>query len=151
VAAMGTQILVVDEHATIRETLNRLFKGTDLQVVAEAANAEDAVREALRPDVDIVLLDLMMRGDGIEVLRRIKRERPELPVLIYSSYESTTSLANAFVLRAHGYLAKGISSAELMKSIRSAAAGATSWDARQLQEITKALAPPDSLSAQGMP
>ncbi len=140
---MTIKLLIADNHEVVRSGLKSLVSGTDIKVVAEAATGEAAVRLALKHEPDVVLLDIRMpEGDGLNALGRIKLERPDMPVLILSTYDNPTYVARAVALGANGYLLKGASRDKLMEAIRLAAQGQTSWTREELRRVTGALATP---------
>ncbi|MCS7306848.1 MAG: response regulator transcription factor [Thermoguttaceae bacterium] len=142
---MSTKIrlLVADDHEMVRLGLKSLLEGTEIEVTQEAATGEEAVRHALTKEVDLVLLDIRMpNGDGLTALGRIKLEKPQLPVLILSSYDNPTYIARAVALGASGYILKGASREELIDAIRKAAKGETIWTRDELRRVSGALATP---------
>jgi DNA-binding NarL/FixJ family response regulator len=140
---MTIKLLIADDHEVVRSGLKSLVAGTDIKVVAEAATGEAAVRLTLKHEPDVVLLDIRMPdGDGLNALGRIKLERPNMPVLILSTYDNPTYVARAVALGANGYLLKGASRDKLMEAIRLAAQGQTSWTREELRRVTGALATP---------
>jgi len=142
---MSTKIrlLVADDHEMVRLGLKSLLEGTEIEITAEAATGEEAVRQALSKEVDLVLLDIRMpHGDGLTALGRIKLEKPRLPVLILSAYDNPTYVARAVALGAHGYVLKSASREELVEAIRRAAKGETTWTRDELRRVTGALATP---------
>lgn len=137
------RLLVADDHEMVRLGLKSLLEGTEIEIAAEAATGEEAVRIALSQAVDVALLDIRMpNGDGLTALGRIKLERPQLPVLILSSYDNPTYVARAVALGANGYVLKGASREELIEAIRKAAKGETTWTRDELRRVTGALATP---------
>ena len=72
--------------------LKALLAGTEIKVVAEAATGQAAVKLALEKEVDLVLLDVRMPdGDGLTALGRIKLDKPDLPVLLFSAFDNSAS------------------------------------------------------------
>lgn len=137
------RVLVADDHEMVRLGLKNLLEGTEIEVTAEAATGEEAVRQALGKEVDVVILDVRMpHGDGLTALGRIKLEKPQLPVLILSGYDNPTYVARAVALGASGYVLKGASREELIEAIRKAAKGETIWTREELRRVTGALATP---------
>ena len=137
------RVLIADDHEVIRSGLKTLIAGTDIKVVGEVSTGAEAVKFALENDVDVVLLDIRMPdGDGLTALGRIKLDKPDLPVLILSTFDNPTYVARAVALGASGYLLKGCSRDELIKGIVSAAAGESAWTREELRRVTGALATP---------
>jgi len=140
---MTTKVLIADDHDVVRAGLKSLFTGTDIKIVAEAATGEAAVRLALKNNPDVVLLDIRMpSGDGLNALGRIKLEKPEMPILMLSTYDNPTYVARAVALGANGYLLKSSSRDDLLKAIKTAAAGESAWTREELRRVTGALATP---------
>jgi DNA-binding NarL/FixJ family response regulator len=140
---MSTKLLVADDHEVVRCGLKSLFRDTEIEVVAEAATGEEAVRKALELELDVVMLDIRMPdGDGLNALGRIKLERPKLPVLMLSTYDNPTYVARAVALGASGYLLKSAESQRIVSAIRSVAAGDNIWTRDELRRVTGALATP---------
>lgn len=111
------KILIVDDHALFREGLVLLLEalGQPVQTL-QAENAGAAMRQiAAHPDLDVVLLDLVMPGPGgIELLPEIKRLAPAAPVVILSADESHRTITGAIERGASGYIPK-TSTAEIMR------------------------------------
>lgn len=140
---MSIKVLVADEHEVVRAGLKSLLAATDIRIVAEASSGEAAVRMALKHRPDVVLLDIRMpEGDGLAALSRIKVERPELPVLIFSAFDNPTYVARAVALGANGYVLKGTTKDKLIDAIRKAAKGENVWTRDELRRVTGALATP---------
>lgn len=140
---MPIRVLLADDHEVVRFGFRILVEGTDIEVVAEAANGVDAVRLALEHNPDVVLLDVRMAdGDGLTALEQIKAQRPNMPVLMFSTYDNPTYVARAVALRASGYLSKEMGREELISAIRQVAAGGDAWKREELRRVTGALATP---------
>ena len=121
-------LLIADDYEMVRCGLKTLLAGTEIKVVAEASTGQAAVKLALENNVDLVLLDVRMPdGDGLAALDCIKRERPDLPVLLFSAFDNLASVSRAIALGASGFLLKGCSRDELLKAIRAAASGQNVW------------------------
>ena len=140
---MSIKLLIADDHEVVRSGLKTLLAGTDIKIVAEASTGEQAVRLALKHDPDVVLLDIRMPdGDGLNALGRIKLDRPNMPILMLSTYDNPTYVARAVALGASGFLLKGVSREELIEAIHTAAAGQSAWTRDELRRVTGALATP---------
>jgi len=119
------RILIADDHPVVRQGL-RTFLSTcpDLEVVGEATNGFttlDQVR-ALRPDV--VLLDVRMPGlSGIEAAHRLRRDHPDVKLILFTTYDDEEYLFSALRIGAHAYLLKSASHDTLASAIRAVHAG----------------------------
>jgi two-component system, NarL family, invasion response regulator UvrY len=124
-AAKRITVLLVDDHAVVREGYRRLLERDDsLVVVGEAATAADAMRcdGELKPDV--LVLDIALPGvSGIEVLRRILARRPAARVLMFSMYQDGIYASRALNAGARGYLSKACAPDLLVEAVRSVAQG----------------------------
>jgi DNA-binding NarL/FixJ family response regulator len=140
---MSIKLLIADDHEVVRSGLKSLLAGTDIKIVGEASSGEQAVRLALKHEPDVVLLDIRMPdGDGLNALGRIKLDRPNMPILMLSTYDNPTYVARAVALGASGFLLKGISRDNLIEAIHTAAAGQSAWTRDELRRVTGALATP---------
>jgi DNA-binding NarL/FixJ family response regulator len=140
---MPIKIVIADDHEVVRSGLRSIFSGTDIKIVGEASNGEQAVKLALKHNPDVVLLDVRMPdGDGLTALGRIKLDRPEMPVMMLSTYDNPTYVARAVALGAAGYLPKTTPKNKLIEAIRAAAAGENTWTREELRRVTGALATP---------
>lgn len=118
-------VLLVDDHAVVREGYRRLLERDEkLAVVGEAATAAEAIRldTDLRPDV--VVLDIALPGvSGIEILRRIIAHRPDACVLMFSMYDDGIYARHAIDAGARGYLSKASAPDLLVQAVRAVAGG----------------------------
>ena len=116
------RLLVADDQEMVRQGVKALLAGTEIKVVAEVATGQAAVKHALETEVDVVLLDVRMPdGDGLTALGRIKLDKPDLPVLLFSAFDNPASIARAIALGASGFLLKDCTRDELLSAIRTAA------------------------------
>src|SRR4029078_10562170 len=140
---MPIKLLIADDHEVVRSGLKSLLSSTDIKIVAEASTGEQAVRLALKHDADVVLRDIRRpEGDGLNALGRIKLDRPDMPIMMFSTYDNPTYVARAVALGASGFLLKGTSREKLIEAIQSAAAGESAWTRDELRRVTGALATP---------
>lgn len=118
-------VLLVDDHALVRQGV-RAFLQTqeDVNVVAEASNGEEAVREAAEHAPDVALMDLIMpETDGVEATRRLKDRSPRTKVIVLTSYHDDEHIFPAIRAGALSYVLKEVGPEELAEAIRKAAAG----------------------------
>lgn len=124
------RVVVVDDHLVVRRGLAALVDTTtDVVVVGEASGGASgvAVVEDLRPD--LVLMDLAMpRVDGVEATRRIKARRPDVRVVVLTSFGDQARVAAALDAGADGYLLKHASADELLDAIRDTVGGGAALD-----------------------
>jgi DNA-binding NarL/FixJ family response regulator len=137
------EILLVDNHEMVRCGVQTLLSGTEIKVVAEATTCQAAIKLALEKEVDVVLLDVSLPdGDGLTVLGRIKLDKPDLPVLLFSAYDNPASIARAVALGASGFLLKGCTRDEFLNTIRTVAAGESIWSKEKLRSASRSLRAP---------
>jgi DNA-binding NarL/FixJ family response regulator len=119
------KVLIVDDHPVVRRGLQSILgEAGDLQVVGEASNGSEALKQvgALKPDV--ILMDIRLPGaDGVQITRRVRREYPEAKVIILTTYDDDQHLYNAIEAGAHGFLTKHADYSDLAESIRAVARG----------------------------
>jgi two-component system, NarL family, invasion response regulator UvrY len=118
-------VLLVDDHAVVREGYRRLLERDDsLVVVGEAATAADAIRSDGELKPDVVVLDIALPGvSGIEILRRIIARRPDACVLMFSMYQDGIYASRAITAGARGYLSKASAPDLLVDAVRCVAEG----------------------------
>lgn len=120
--ANSISILLVDDHIVFRKGVRMLLEtASDLSIVGEAGNGEDALSmlEQLHPDV--VVLDWVMPGmNGLEVLKQMNRKHIGTRVIILSMYANETYVSNAMKNHASGYVLKDDIVADLVNAVRSA-------------------------------
>lgn len=120
-----TRILIVDDHAVVREGLKQFLAETrDLRIAGEAASIQEALTLVRQRDWDLVLLDIALPDEhGLEGLRRIKQEKPGLPVLLFSNFTEDEYALSSLQAGAAGFLSKDSSPEQLRAAIRIAIDG----------------------------
>ncbi len=140
---MAISVLIADDHEVVRLGLKNLLQGTECEVIAEAMTGEQALELVATKKPDLMILDVRMSGgDGLYVLGRVKLDRPELPVILLSTYDNPTYVARAVALGASGYVLKSDSRERLLESIEIAMRGDSAWTRDELRRVTGALATP---------
>jgi len=119
------RVLIADDHTLVREGLRQLLAATgDIRVEAEAADGDQALALVKANDYDLAVLDMSMPGvSGIELIKRVRLEKPRLRVLVLSMHGEQQYAARALKAGASGYLTKDSASALLVGAIRKIAAG----------------------------
>jgi two-component system, NarL family, nitrate/nitrite response regulator NarL len=118
------RVAVVDDHPLFREGVAHTLRSSKaLEVVAEGASADDAIRIVKDELPDIVLLDVSMPGGGIEAARTIARVCPVVKTIMLTVSESEEHVAQALAAGAHGYVLKGTSGPELIDTMRAVSRG----------------------------
>lgn len=119
------KILIVDDHAVVRDGVKRLFDEHSLKVIfGEASTAPEAVKLVREQDWDVVVLDLSLGGrNGLEVLKEVKGLRPRLAVLVLSMHSEEQYARRAFKAGAAGYITKDSPRAELFQAINKVSQG----------------------------
>nr|BEK63951.1 response regulator transcription factor [Kitasatospora purpeofusca] len=129
-AAAPVRVFLLDDHEVVRRGVHDLLDGEpDLEVVGEAATAEQALVRvpALRPDVAV--LDVRLGdGDGVAVCRELRSRMPDLACLMLTSFDDEEALLDAVMAGAAGYVLKQISGTDLVTAVRTVASGRSMLD-----------------------
>jgi two-component system response regulator NreC len=125
-----TRILLADDHSLLRDALRPYLQSQpDLDVVAEAGSAEEALRRTAETAPDVVLLDVVMPGGGgIGAVPELRRQNPGARVLILSEHAEPSYLRAALAAGASGYVLKASPASVLLEAIRAVRAGDTYVD-----------------------
>jgi NarL family two-component system response regulator LiaR len=150
--AESIRVLVVDDHAVVREGLRAFLDLQDgIDVVGEASDGDEAIAaaEELRPDV--VLMDLVMpRLDGLAAMRALRERVPGARVIVLTSFLDDEKILPALRAGAAGYLLKNAAPQELARAIRAASAGEVVLDpvvaARLVDTLAGGVEPLDRLT-----
>ncbi len=132
------RVLIADDHPLFREGLRALIHSAeDLTVVGEAQTGREAVAQALDTHPDVVLMDLNMpQLGGVEATRRIVAAHPHTHVLILTMFEEDESVFAAMRAGARGYLLKGSGRDEVLRAVRTVAAGEAIFGPAIAQRLT---------------
>jgi DNA-binding NarL/FixJ family response regulator len=136
------RVLVVDDHAVVREGLRTFLELQEgIEVVGEAADGEQAVAQAAQLEPDVILMDLVMPHlDGIGAMRELRARSSASRVIVLTSFLDDERLMPALQAGAAGYLLKDVEPAELARAVRSACADEALIDptvaARLLQTLS---------------
>ncbi|MEU2231636.1 response regulator [Streptomyces vietnamensis] len=141
-----TRVFLVDDHEVVRRGLHDLIDDEpDMEVVGEAATAEQALARgpALRPDVAV--LDVRLPdGDGISVCRELRSRMPELACLMLTSFDDEDALLDAIMAGAAGYVLKQIKGSDLVSAVRTVATGQSMLDPATTARLMHSLRDPEA-------
>jgi len=131
------RIVIADDHAIVREGLKRIVSGAqDMQVIGEAADGNEVLRVVRDQEFDVLVQDLSMPGrSGMELIRRVKDERPALRILVLSMHEELQYAVRAIKSGASGYLTKESAPEQLVEAIRKIAAGGAFISAQVAEQL----------------
>jgi DNA-binding NarL/FixJ family response regulator len=135
------RVLIVDDHAVVREGLRAFLELQDrMEVIGEAGDGREAIEEAERLRPDVILMDLVMpRLDGVEAMRELHEQVPAARVIVLTSFLDDERLVPALRAGAAGYLLKNVEPQELARAIRLADAGEAVIDPAVAARLVDAL------------
>ena len=119
------RVLVVEDHHVVRQGLVALLRMTPgVEVVGEAADGVDAIAQFRKHQPDIALIDLRLpRMGGVDVIQRVRMESPSARFIVLTTYDGDEDIYRALQAGARAYLLKGMTSDELISTIRTVHAG----------------------------
>lgn len=119
------RLVIADDHAIMREGLKGILDGVeDIQIVGEAVDGHHALAQVRKGNFDQLLLDLSMPGrSGIDLIRQIRQEAPELPILVLTMHDEEQYAVRSIRAGAQGYLTKDSAGTQLISAIRKVASG----------------------------
>src|SRR5688572_19297101 len=132
------RVLVVDDHAVVREGIRHILEGEPgFAVVGEAGNAGDALRLATERKPDVIVLDVSMPGEsGLRAAPRLREAVPEARILIMSMHDNAEYVREGVRAGASGYLLKDSAAAELRMAVRAVHAGGSYFSTPAAQGLT---------------
>lgn len=145
-AARPIKILLVDDHAIMRQGLRTLLEGFDqVTVVGEANSVASAVAETARLTPDVVILDIRLSdGSGIDACRELHQREAHPRVLVLTSYADDETLFEAIAAGADGYLLKEVDSDGLVRAIEDVASGKSVLDPAVTRRVLNRVKAPSS-------
>ena len=145
---MTIRVLLADDHALLREGVKALLKlATDIEVVGEAADGQQAVEQCRLLEPDVVVMDVAMPGlGGLEATLAIRKERPRTRILVLTQYDDREYVSRFLKAGVSGYVLKNAAGAELIAAIRAVHRGGLVLDPEVARE---AVAEPRGTSDEG--
>jgi DNA-binding NarL/FixJ family response regulator len=136
------RVLVADDHEVVRMGVKAmLHQNTNIAVVAEASNGEQAVKEALRARPDVVVMDIRMPGmNGVDACRQITEQLPNTRVVMLTSFAEDDLLFAAIRAGASGYVLKRIGNDDLVKTVVAVASGESTLDPAMIATVFREVA-----------
>jgi DNA-binding NarL/FixJ family response regulator len=136
---VSIRIFLVDDHEIVRRGVADLFEDEpDLEIVGEAATVTEALARIPTVQVDVAVLDVRMPdGNGVELCRDLRSQKPELRCLILTSYSDDEALLNAIMAGASGFVLKQVLGNDLISAVRRVGAGESLLDAKTTEALMK--------------
>ncbi len=120
--SMGIRLVIVDDAPFIREVLKSIFAKTEIEVVAEAVDGEEAIEIVAREKPHVVLMDIVMpRKSGIEAAAAINKDFPSIKIIACSTVDQNSMVMRAIEAGCCNYITKPFKTEDVLKAVRSAA------------------------------
>ena len=133
---MTIKLIVADDHEVVRKGLASMLAGTDIKIVAEAADGAEAVKLTAKHNPDVVLLDVgLSASDAMDALEKIRKALPATSVVMWSISDNPTYVAQAVARGAADYIHKDASQKQLIATITAAATGKSPIATGELQRV----------------
>lgn len=141
------RILIAEDHPIVREGLRTLISSEPgMEIVGESVDGVEAVRQARALQPDVVLMDLVMpRQDGLTAISEIKKENPDIRILVLTSFAEEDKVFPAIKAGALGYLLKDSSPQQLLEAIRAVYRGEPSLHPNIALKLVRELSQPSNL------
>jgi len=148
-ASTVTRIMLVDDHPLVRDGLRaRLETAANLQVIAEAGGADEALKLATLHEIDLVLMDINMRGmNGIDLTAEFHARFPEIAVLILSMHDKSEYVMQSIQAGARGYVLKDAPGQDIIRAIEAVISGGIYYSASLARKLSHPLASGDLLTS----
>jgi two-component system NarL family response regulator len=143
-AAAKVRIMIVEDHHIVRQGFMALLQTiADFEIVAQAADGEQAVTLFHEHTPDVTLMDLRLPGiGGVETITRIRQTHPEARIIVLTTFDGDEDIYRALQAGARGYLLKGMDIAELIEAIRTVHRGKSRIPAAVAERLAERLAGP---------
>jgi DNA-binding NarL/FixJ family response regulator len=143
------RIMLIDDHPLVRDGLRaRLEAVPHFQIVAEAGDAEEALRHAQDTEIDLALMDINLRGSsGIELTAQFHRLYPQIAVLILSMHDKAEYVMQSIQAGACGYVLKDAPGQDIVTAIDTVISGGIYYSAALAKKLTQPMTPLQMLTA----
>ncbi|HMD90469.1 MAG TPA: response regulator transcription factor [Anaerolineaceae bacterium] len=133
------RVLIVDDQVVVRQGLRSMLAGAeDIEIVGDASDADEAIKQAISSRPDIMLMDIRMPGmNGLRLLHHIGTTLPEIKVIILTNYDEEQFLLEAFRAGAYGYLLKNVGREPLLDALRTVREGKRMLSQELMDSILK--------------
>lgn len=114
------KVLLADDQVLLRDSLQYILdKDEEIEVVAVASNGNEVMKQLVKQEIQVVLLDIVMpEKDGLETLKEIKEKYPGIKVMMLTTFENIENIMESFIAGANGYVVKDIEPNELVMSVK---------------------------------
>ena len=145
------RLLLIDDHPVVREGLAGMLAGqADFEVVGEASDGAQGVALCQRLEPDVVLMDLRMPGmDGVTAIQTLREKRPDIHILVLTTYDSDSDIVRAVEAGATGYLLKDAPREELFRAIRATARGESVLASAVATRLMQRMREPETVELSG--
>ena len=133
------KVVIVDDHAVVREGLRQLISSQpDMEVMGEAADSLEGLKKVKEMNPDVVIIDIAMpRMSGLELIRLIKKASPDIRMVVLSMYKKEAYVRQALSFGALGYVLKAAPSTDIIEAIRAARQGEYFLSSKIKTEVIK--------------
>ena len=131
------RVLIADDHGLMRAGVRALLQATeDIEVVGEAEDGDEAIREVRRLEPDVVLMDVAMPGlGGLEATLVIRKEKPDVKILVLTQYDDREYVSRFLKAGVSGYVLKKAAAGELVAAIRAVQRGGLVLDPEIARDV----------------
>jgi len=132
-------VLIADDHSLVRQGLKQIIEiESDIEVIAQASNGEDAVKYVRQYNPDVVLMDMNMPGmNGLQAIKELKQDKENHKIIVLTIHEEREYLFKTLQLGAEGYVLKDSEASVLIEAIRTVNSGQSYIQASMTKELVR--------------